>query len=117
MPQRAFPEALAAFKSFLANYPFGRYASNAHYWLGELYLVVDPVEPELARQSFRLLLDQYPSDKKVPDALYKLGIVYALKGDLERSNEYLNRVISKYGSEGHPAAQLAAELLAKQSSE
>ena len=117
VPQRAFPEALAAFKSFLANYPFGRYASNAHYWLGELYLVVDPVEPELARQSFRLLLDQYPSDKKVPDALYKLGIVYALKGDLERSNEYLNRVISKYGSEGHPAAQLAAELLAKQSSE
>ena len=117
VPQRAFPEALAAFQSFLADYPFGRYASNAHYWLGELYLVVDPVEPELARQSFRLLLDQYPSDKKVPDALYKLGIVHALKGDLERSSEYLNRVITEYGDDGHPAAQLAAELLAKQSSD
>ena len=117
VPQRAFPEALTAFQSFLADYPFGRYASNAHYWLGELYLVVDPVEPELARQSFRLLVDQYPSDKKLPDALYKLGIVYALKGDPERSSEYLNRVITEYGDEGHPAAQLAGEFLAKQSSD
>ena len=114
--ERAFSDALAGFQAFLASYPFGKYAPNAHYWLGELYLVVDPVEPELARQSFRLLLDQYPNDKKVPDALYKLGRVHALKGDIERSSEYLNRVIAEYGEENHPAAQLAADFLAQQSS-
>jgi len=35
-----FDQAVPAFKQFLQNYPAGRYAPNAHYWLGELYLVI-----------------------------------------------------------------------------
>ena len=75
-------------RNFLSNYPFGRYAPNAHYWLGELYLVVEPPDPELARQNFKLLLDQYSADPKVPDALYKLGRVQFIKGnrDSDRGN-------------------------------
>lgn len=108
---RDFDGAVSAFKGFLSSYPFGKYAPNAHYWLGELYLVIEPADPELARQSFKLLLDQYPSNPKVPDALYKLGRVYYLKGNRERSREYLNRVIKEYGAQGHPAAQLAQDFL------
>jgi len=108
---RDFDGAVSAFKGFLGSYPFGKYAPNAHYWLGELYLVIEPADPELARQSFKLLLDQYPSNPKVPDALYKLGRVYYLKGNRERSREYLNRVIKEYGAQGHPAAQLAQDFL------
>lgn len=104
-----FTEAVEGFKKFLQKYPYGRYAPNAHYWLGELYLVIDPAEPELARQSFQLLLDQYPSNAKIPDALYKLGKVHYLKGNSERSREYLDRVITGYP--GHPAAQLATDFL------
>lgn len=106
---RRFPAAVDAFKGFLADYPFGRYAPNAHYWLGELYLVTDPPDPELARQSFQLLLDQYPDNPKIPDALYKLGRVHFLKGNPERSRSYLDRVIKTYP--GHPAAQLAQDFL------
>ena len=106
-----FEAAVDAFITFLASYPFGQFAPNAHYWLGELYLVIEPVDPESARQNFQLLLDQYPNDRKVPDALYKLGRVHALKGNEDRSKEYLNKVIADYGEEQHPAAQLAKEFL------
>ena len=108
---RDFDGAVSGFKGFLGSYPFGKYAPNAHYWLGELYLVIEPADPELARQSFKLLLDQYPSNAKVPDALYKLGRVYYLKGNQQRSREYLNRVIEEYGAQRHPAAQLAQDFL------
>ena len=109
--ERQFEAAVDAFNTFLASYPFGRFAPNAHYWLGELYLVIEPVDPESARQNFQLLLDQYPNDRKVPDALYKLGRVHALKGNVDRSKEYLNKVITDYGAEQHPAAQLAKDFL------
>lgn len=107
--EREFDDAVEAFTEFLANFPFGRYAPNAHYWLGELYLVLDPPDPELARQNFKLLLDQYPADPKVPDALYKLGRVQFIKGNRQRSREYLDEVIREYPS--HAAARLARQFL------
>ena len=107
--ERKFDDAVAAFTAFLADFPFGRYAPNAHYWLGELYLVLDPPDPELARQNFKLLLDQYPANPKVPDALYKLGRVQFIKGNRQRSKEYLDEVIREYPS--HAAAQLARQFL------
>jgi tol-pal system protein YbgF len=107
--EREFDDAVAAFTAFLADFPFDRYAPNAHYWLGELYLVLDPPDPELARQNFKLLLNQYPSDPKVPDALYKLGRVQFIKGNRQRSKEYLDEVIREYPS--HAAAQLARQFL------
>jgi tol-pal system protein YbgF len=107
--EKSFDAAVAAFLLFLEDFPFGRYAPNAHYWLGELYLVIDPPDPELARQSFKMLLDQYPADPKVPDALYKLGRVQFIKGNRQRSQEYLDEVIREYPS--HAAAQLARQFL------
>lgn len=106
---RSFDQAVVAFTEFLSSYPLGRYAPNAHYWLGELYLVVTPAEPELARQNFKLLLDQYPDHNKVPDTLYKLGRVHFLKGNREQSRDYLNRVIAEHPS--HPAAQYAQDFI------
>ncbi len=106
---RSFDQAVMAFNEFLSTYPLGRYAPNAHYWLGELYLVVTPAEPELARQNFKLLLDQYPEHNKVPDTLYKLGRVHFLKGNREQSRDYLNRVIAEHPS--HPAAQYAQDFI------
>lgn len=107
--ERSFDQAVVAFTEFLSSYPLGRYAPNAHYWLGELYLVVTPAEPELARQNFKLLLDQYPDHNKVPDTLYKLGRVHFLKGNREQSRDYLNRVIAEHPS--HPAAQYAQDFI------
>lgn len=104
-----FDEAVTSFKQFLDRYPDGRYAPNAHYWLGELYLVVKPAAPELARQSFTLLLDEYPQNAKVPDAMYKLGQVHYVKGNRDQAREYLDRVIREHGDSA--AANLAREFI------
>ncbi|MEM1187448.1 MAG: tol-pal system protein YbgF [Pseudomonadota bacterium] len=104
-----FDRAVPAFTTFLQNYPDGRYAPNAHYWLGELYLVIEPADPEAARQAFTLLLNEYPQDAKVPDALYKLGRVQYIKGNSQRAREYLERVMREYPDSS--AARLAGDFI------
>lgn len=104
-----FDQGVSAFTTFLERFPAGRYAPNAHYWLGELYLVTDPADPEASRQAFMLLLNQYPSNAKIPDALYKLGRVHFMKGNRDRSREFLNRAIREYPDSS--AARLAGDFL------
>ena len=108
-----FDQAVDAFQQFLRNYPDGKYAPNAHYWLGELYLVIQPPDLEASRQSFTLLLSQYPDNPKAPDAMYKLGKVQFLKGNREKAREYLDRVIREYGNTNSSAVKLARDFLAE----
>jgi tol-pal system protein YbgF len=110
---KQFDNAIAAFKQFLMDFPGGRYAANAHYWLGELYLVLNPPDLESARQSFALLISEYPDNSKVPDALYKLGKVQFQKGNRERAREYLDLVVSQYGASGSAVAKLAQDFIAE----
>jgi len=108
-----FNDATAAFKQFLRDHPAGKYAPNAHYWLGELYLVMQPVDLESSRQAFILLLGQYPDNSKAPDAMYKLGKVYFMKGNREKAREYLDRVISQYSSTNSSAVKLSRDFIAE----
>ena len=108
-----FDQAIAAFRQFQLDYPAGKYAPNAYYWLGELYLVVEPAELESSRQSFMMLLNQYPGNSKVPDALYKLGKVQFLKGNPDKAREYLDRVIAEYGSTNSSAVKLSRDFIAE----
>jgi TolA-binding protein len=58
-------------------------------------------------------LSQYPHNSKAPDALYKLGKVQFLKGNREKAREYLDRVISEYGSTNSSAVKLARDFIAE----
>lgn len=108
-----FDAAVDAFSQFLRSYPDGKYAANAHYWLGELYLVVDPRDLEASRQAFSMLLSQYPDNPKAPDAMYKLGKVHFEKGNRDRAREYMDRVISDYGNSNSSAVKLARDFIAE----
>ena len=108
-----FDGAVKAFEQFLRDYPAGKYAANAHYWLGELFLVVEPQDLESSRQSFTLLLSQYPQNSKAPDAMYKLGKVYFLKGNRDRAKEYFDRVINEYSSSNSSAVKLSKDFIAE----
>tara|TARA_R110002072_G_scaffold66828_6_gene164278 strand:- start:5904 stop:6908 length:1005 start_codon:yes stop_codon:yes gene_type:complete len=110
---RQFAQAIPAFQQFLQRYPGGAYAANAHYWLGELYLVLDPPDLEASRQSFALLLSQYPDNSKAPDALYKLGKVQFLKGNREKAKEYLDLVITQYEGTNNAVVKLARDFIAQ----
>ncbi len=102
-----FSEAVDAFNQFLRTYPDGKYAPNAHYWLGELYLVVEPQDLESSRQAFTLLLSEYPDNPKAADAMFKLGKVQFLKGNRDRAREYMDQVIRDYGNTNSSAVKLA----------
>ena len=106
-----YDQSVQAFKQFLRDYPDGRYAPNAHYWLGEVYLVLQPPNLEESRQAFTLLLSLYPDNSKAPDALYKLGKVYYQKGNPEKAREYMDRVIRDYGNTNTGAVQLARDFI------
>ena len=110
---KEFELAITAFQNFLEEFPDGKFAPNAHFWLGELYLVLDPADPEASRQAFMLLVSQFSQHVKVPDALYKLGKIQLMKGNRERSKYYLNRVISEYSDSNKSVVKLAQDFIYK----
>lgn len=110
---RRFDRAIPAFQVFLEEFPDGKYAPNASYWLGELFLVQDPPDLESARQSFALLLSEFPQHSKAPDALYKLGTVQFMKGNREKAREYLDLVLKHYGTSNTTVANLARDFIAE----
>jgi len=64
-----FEQAIIAFEGFVPQYPQSSYAGNAYYWLGELYVLRGDLD--LAKTSYMLLLEKFPSHRKVTDA--KIG--------------------------------------------
>ena len=110
---KQFEQAITAVQQFIQAFPSSQYAPNAHYWLGELYLVKQPPDLEAARQSFALLLSQYPDNPKAPDALYKLGKVQFMKGNREKAREYLDLVITQYEGRNDTVVKLARDFIAE----
>ncbi|MBP9033734.1 MAG: tol-pal system protein YbgF [Pseudomonadales bacterium] len=106
---RKFPEATTAFKSFVAQYPSGDYAGNAHYWLGELYLLDG--DSASAKKHFETLLGQFGDNRRVPDAMFKLGRIYHQEGDAARAKDILDRVVNEYAGSDSTAPRLAREYL------
>ncbi len=90
MKDRAFDESAAAFQQMIETYPNGQFTANGYYWLGELHLAKG--QTEMARQNFAQVVNLYASHTKVPDALYKLGVVHHRLGDNQRALEFLDRV-------------------------
>ncbi len=108
---KRFDDAIAAFNQLLVSYPHGEYAGNAYYWLGELYLALPEPNLDKSRQSFAQVVNQFPTNQKVSDAMYKLGVVYHRMGDRTTALEYLNRVQAQFP--GTSAARLAQSYAAE----
>ncbi|MFI2812368.1 MULTISPECIES: YbgF trimerization domain-containing protein [Microbulbifer] len=100
-----FDAASVEFEKLLEDYPNGKYAPNANYWLGEIALVQGNLEK--AREWFTALLDGYPESNKVWDGRYKLGTVYHQLGDDQQARELLEQVAASDAR----AAKLAKKYL------
>jgi tol-pal system protein YbgF len=106
---RKFAEATTGFKAFLSQYPNGSYAGNAHYWLGELYLLDG--NSASAKQHFEILVNDYPDNRRLPDGMFKLGRIYHNDGDTVRAKEMLQRVVNDFPGSDSSAPRLAREYL------
>lgn len=104
-----YPEAIKEFKNFIAAYPTGDYADNAHYWLAEAYYVSRDFNT--SRDIFRKLIKDFPQSAKVPDALLKIGFIEYETGQKANAKELLTEVVKRYPDSS--AAKLAEKRLDK----
>ena len=104
---RDFDRAQQAFVAFLGRYPQGKYAANAHYWLGEIGLVLNDLQA--AGQSFATVINDWPQHAKVPDSTYKLATVEQRLGRYERAEAMFRQVIEQFPDSS--AASLARQEL------
>jgi len=98
---KKYNDAVTALQSMLKKYPSGQFAANAHYWLGELYLVEsqqnrsDATLMDQAKVNFTTVLDKYPGHQKAVDALLKLGILEIDQEHWLAARDLLTEVIQK----------------------
>lgn len=102
---RDFGRAQQAFNAFLGRYPQGKFAANAHYWLGEIGLVEDNLQ--MAGRSFATVIESWPEHSKVPDSTYKLAVVEQRMGRFERAEALFSEVIERFPNSS--AANLARQ--------
>ncbi|WP_419419281.1 tol-pal system protein YbgF [Legionella sp. D16C41] len=104
---KQFDEALSAMQSFVARYPQGGYTANAHYWLGELYMVKKNYASAI--KHFEIVLNQFPTSSKTAACLLKIGYALAASGQEIEARQRLLEVVKNYPDT--PTAELASAKL------
>lgn len=113
LKEARYEKAIVAFNDYLAHYPAGANADNAHYWLGEAYYVTRHFKEALA--AFQALADNMPNSPKRPDALLKIGFVHYELGKWNDARKSLNEVVKTFPNT--PAAKLADNRLQRMKKE
>jgi tol-pal system protein YbgF len=104
-----YPTAISGFSSFLSAYPSSPLAENAQYWLGEAHYAKG--EYDQAANAFRVVGERWPTSRKAPDALLKLGYSQIELKQVGQARVTLSDVTRKFPDSD--AARLANERLIK----
>ncbi|MCV6609809.1 MAG: tol-pal system protein YbgF [Amphritea sp.] len=105
--KKAYTEAFEAFSSFIELYPESVRLPNAYYWLGEVNLAEQKLEP--ARAAFEHVLENYPDNRKVADSTYKLGVIHHQLGNQDKAKELFQQTVSRFPDSS--AAKFARDYL------
>lgn len=89
-----YEQAITAFRAFIKDYPNGRYAHIAQYWVGEANYARR--EFDAAITEYRRLVTDYPTSAKVPEALLKIGYSYRELGNNAEARKALETLTQKY---------------------
>jgi tol-pal system protein YbgF len=104
---KKYSDAAQTLQGMLKKYPSGQFASNAHYWLGELYGLMG--KNDQAASEFGIVVKNYPESPKIADAQLKLGLLYAAQFKWPDAKSAFKLVMNNYP--GTSSARLAAEQL------
>lgn len=99
-------ESIPLFENFLQQYPQGRYAANAQYWIGEGLYSQGKYQEALAR--FRQVDADWPRHHKNADALLKTGMTLARLGDREGAAQAYKKVLDQF-----PSSEAAGKVRAR----
>lgn len=87
-------EGIRLFHDFLQEYPHGRYAANADYWIGECLYAQGKYQDALAQ--FQKVNDTYPQHHKNADALLKAGMTMSRLGDKAAAAEKYRALMAQF---------------------
>jgi outer membrane protein assembly factor BamD len=101
-------KAMEAFRKLVREYPESRYAADAlakidvcrgrlaqkELWVASYYL--NQGNPAAARQRLENVLKDYPRTLVIPEALYRLGEVYAGDGRSQEAQDVFRRCATEY---------------------
>lgn len=104
---KKYNDAVNALQAMLKKYPSGQFASNAHYWLGELYGLMGKNDQALTE--FEIVVNSYPDSPRVSDAQLKIGLIYASQSKWSNAKIAFKKVINHYP--GSAPSRLAQEQL------
>lgn len=107
LKDKLYDQAIPAFQSFLQTFPNSSYASNAHYWLGQL--LFNKQDWTGASAQFQILVNKYPDSNKRADALVKLGVTEMERSNSARAKQLWEQVIREFPDS--PSSKDAAKRL------
>ena len=95
LKDRDIEAATISLNAHLEKFPNSPFTANAHYWLGEIYLLQG--ETELARQAFTTITEEHKNHPKVMDSRFKLGKIYFQLGEIGRAKSLLEAAAKSSG--------------------
>ena len=98
-----------AFRQFLSDYPNGRYAHIAQYWLAEANYAQRNFKDAIG--DYRGLISRFPNSPKLAEALLKIGYSQYELAEYKQSSETLKGLLKRYP--GTTEAGQAQNLLKK----
>lgn len=87
-------EGIRLFRDFLQQYPDGRYAANAEYWIGECLYAQGKYQDALAQ--FQGVNTAHPQHHKNADALLKAGMTLSRLGDKAGAAEKYRALMTQF---------------------
>lgn len=92
--QERYRDAIPSLQDFMAVHPGSPLNADAQYWIGEAYYINR--EYESAKQAFLALGINYPTSRRLPDAMLRLGYIYADQNDRSKAVDVLQKLIESY---------------------
>jgi len=100
-----FQASIAAFQTFVVNYPNSSLLPSAQYWIGNAYYATRDFKMAIATQ--QKVVASWPDNPKASDALLNIASAQAELGEQKAARETLRALIQKYPSS--PAAEQAKQ--------
>lgn len=94
MLDKKFDESISKLAIFAKKHPEHPLTPNAWYWIGEIYLVQR--NSTEAQNAFARIVENYSGHDKVPDSLYKLGVIAQQAAQPQQASAYFERVIAEF---------------------
>jgi len=89
-----YDKAISAFRDFIQQFPTGRYAHIAQYWIGEANYAQRRFAAAIV--DYQALLDNYSNSPKLAEAMLKIGYSQFELKQYEQARVSLDNLIKSY---------------------